>query len=333
MKSFEQSSYVAQVFRLRKLAKEALKRFPVKVKSIDFIHHGENATFKITDAKNKNYMLRIHRANYNSYEAIHEELKWLEDISKTTQLKVPKPLRSKNKNLIETVVTDGILTPRKTCLFHWIDGYRVYASVSPKHMYMIGQTIGDLQHNTINKKVKHRNYWSADGLIGLNPRLGKISNLLTASKANQSFINKERARVFKIIKAYETKYPKKMGLIHADMHFGNVIFTKDDIGVIDFDDSGYGAFLYDLAVPLIMIEDILRKKKKLKHLPYLKEALFIGYASKMPFNKVDEEMVSYYQKARKLAMLGWIQSRADNPRLKAMQKQMIIKAVKYLKEK
>ena len=192
--------------------------------------------------------------------------------------------------------------------------------------------MGELQYQTKDRKVKHRNFWNAEGLIGLNPRLGKISSLLTASKQNQKFINDERARVFKKIKNFENKYPKRMGLIHADMHFGNVIFTKNNIGVIDFDDCGYGAFLYDLAIPLIMVEDILRKNKKLKHLPYLKEALFIGYASKMPFDKVDEEMVSYYQRARKLAMLGWVQSRSDNPRLKKMQKSMIINAVKYLKE-
>ncbi len=192
--------------------------------------------------------------------------------------------------------------------------------------------MGELQYLTKEKKVKHRNFWNAEGLIGLNPRLGKISNLLTASKENQKFVNEERARVFKKIKNFETQYPKRMGLIHADMHFGNVIFQKDDIGVIDFDDCGYGAFLYDLAIPLLMVEDILTKNKKLKQLPYFKEALLIGYASKMSFDKTDEEMVTYYQKARKLAMLGWIQSRSDNPRLKKMQKKIIIKAVAYLKE-
>src|SRR5262249_8737986 len=44
--------------------------------------------------------------------------------------------------------------------------------------------------------------------------------------------------------------PGAFGLIHADLHTGNAVFTGDRVALIDFDDSGYGHRVYDVAVAL-----------------------------------------------------------------------------------
>jgi Ser/Thr protein kinase RdoA (MazF antagonist) len=47
--------------------------------------------------------------------------------------------------------------------------------------------------------------------------------------------------------------PRAFGLIHADLCLGeesNVLFHKGQARPIDFDDCGYGHWIYDLAVPL-----------------------------------------------------------------------------------
>ena len=41
-----------------------------------------------------------------------------------------------------------------------------------------------------------------------------------------------------------------VGLIHADLHLDNALFCHDDVKVIDFDDCGFGYWLYDIAVAL-----------------------------------------------------------------------------------
>lgn len=46
------------------------------------------------------------------------------------------------------------------------------------------------------------------------------------------------------------KSPERFGLIHSDLSFGNVLFTADEALPIDFDDCGFGYYLYDLAVIL-----------------------------------------------------------------------------------
>jgi Ser/Thr protein kinase RdoA (MazF antagonist) len=40
------------------------------------------------------------------------------------------------------------------------------------------------------------------------------------------------------------------GLIHADLHFGNVVFASNDMHAIDFDECGPGYWVYDIATAL-----------------------------------------------------------------------------------
>jgi Ser/Thr protein kinase RdoA (MazF antagonist) len=40
------------------------------------------------------------------------------------------------------------------------------------------------------------------------------------------------------------------GLIHADLHLDNALFWRDEVRVIDFDDCGFGYWIYDIAVSL-----------------------------------------------------------------------------------
>ena len=42
----------------------------------------------------------------------------------------------------------------------------------------------------------------------------------------------------------------QVGLIHADLHLDNALFWRDDVRIIDFDDCGFGYWLYDIAVSL-----------------------------------------------------------------------------------
>lgn len=332
MKKFEDSSYLAQVRRLRKLAEEAVKKFPVKVKTIYFIHHGENATFKVTDNKNQKYLLRIHRGGYHTVGAIREELAWVENVGCMTDLKVPVPLRSKENNLVENIFLSEINRERQCCMFHWIEGERMWKGLSEKHLYLIGQNMGKLQKHTGKRKVKHRNYWTADGLLGKNPKMGPVTNLSVATKKEQEIITRKRDEVFKVIKAYEQKYPQRSGLIHADMHLGNVIFAKNEMGIIDFDDSGYGAYMYDVVIPLIMTRHALKERKDLKLMPKFKEAMLKGYSENMNIEQIDMDMIDWYEKARAITMLGWVQSRSDNPRINAFFKRNVKRTAKYLQE-
>ena len=77
--------------------------------------------------------------------------------------------------------------------------------------------------------------------------------------------------------------PHVYGLIHADCGVdANVLFRKHKAHIIDFDDSGFGYYLYDLAVAL---EHCWEDKDYYRY----KDALLQGYTDIRPLD--DEQLI------------------------------------------
>jgi Ser/Thr protein kinase RdoA (MazF antagonist) len=331
-------TYLRQVRRLRSLAVAALKLYPVRVAKMKFINHGENTTFQITAVSGKQFLLRICRNDYHSAEALNEEIEWLQRLlqgqnafHKKVHLKLqtPNPVLSRHGCALETVTTDDIPEGRKVVLFRWIDGQFLRGSVSEEKFRTLGNLIAGLHEQTKGCKVRHRRYWDAEGLLGKQAKFGSIDSLSLATSSQQLRITKARRSLLKTLKKYEKKYPERMGLIHADLHFGNFLFNSQGLGVIDFDDCGFGFLAYDLAIPLIAFErhagmGIMQKRK-------IKAALVAGYRELAPWDQADDAVLEALIMARRLLMLGWLNSRSDNPRLAAFLKKAIPRVLKAVK--
>jgi Ser/Thr protein kinase RdoA (MazF antagonist) len=81
------------------------------------------------------------------------------------------------------------------------------------------------------------------------------------------------------------------GLIHADLIFCNVIFHRGEARPIDFDDCGFGYFLYDMAILLDRIE--MREDY-----PALRAALLEGYRQIRPLAEEHEACLDLFVLAR-----------------------------------
>lgn len=326
---FGKVSYLAQVRRLRTLAKVALDRFPVRVKEIRFIRHGENATFCAVAKDGQKYLLRLHRADYHSPAAIREELSWLSVLAQVRDLRVPEPVRSRAGKLVEQVTLPHSDLARNCCLFKWIEGQFLEKSIGTKQMFLVGETLARIQVHAPKSPVRHRRYWTADGLVGANAKFGSIDALPGLTPAQQKTITSARTQTLRNLQQFASRFPKRMGLIHADFHFGNIIACGSELAAIDFDDCGFGFFAYDLVIPLLSAEDRIGVARKRK-LAELRNALFDGYTSLKEWDQNDEMIFPSLIAARKLAMLGWLNSRSDNPRLKKHFKSYLLDVLKFI---
>lgn len=194
MTEFSKLSYRGQVRRFRQLALAALSRYPIQYKKIKFINYGENTTFQITDKKGKEYLLRICRSGYHTEQGLLEELHWLRKLDQTNKFQLPAPVLSKNKKLLVRVATPGIPEGRNVILFKWISGRFLEKNITEKHMQAVGLLTAQLHQHSF-KKVLHRRYWTAEGLLGVKAKFSNIDKLASATVKQQKIITQARKRI------------------------------------------------------------------------------------------------------------------------------------------
>jgi Ser/Thr protein kinase RdoA (MazF antagonist) len=312
---FKIASYAEQVRRLRALAKEALKHYSLKPRSIMLLNHGENTTFKITDTRGKRYNLRVHRLGYHSKAGIREELKWMRTLQGIPGVQVPVPVLTRNGQAIVTLSSGDPETldgPRQCDLLAWVGGSFKSSGFKQAHFFALGKAIATI-HRKSSRVRTTRKYWHADGLLGPRPKFGSIRSLKGISSQERALLERGRKALLARLKRYERQFPERLGMIHADLHFGNILWQKSGFGIIDFDDSGHGFRMYDLAVTCWAITQrkiFARKDKK----PLI-AALLEGYSSTLPMDAEDREILRTLILTRELVMLGWLHSRSDNPKL------------------
>jgi Ser/Thr protein kinase RdoA (MazF antagonist) len=98
--------------------------------------------------------------------------------------------------------------------------------------------------------------------------------------------------------------PEHWGVIHADLHHGNVLIDGAALSVIDFDDAAFGWYLYDLAVALT-------HQQRRADFAELQEALLAGYRTRRRFTVEDEARLPMFLLARRLAVIGWLHQRPE----------------------
>lgn len=309
---FNEASYLTQVRRLRQLAKAVLKKYPIKSYDLHFINHVENTTFKVITPR-KSYLLRLHRRGYHSRSAILEELIWLKNLSETTHIPVQQPILSKRNQLIEQQGTSKV--PSRYCsLLEWQSGRIRFHSLTPQNFQHIGELIALLHKSTFSKKVKHRKYWTSEGLLGDQATCGSLHPFKELYPKIYPDLEKCRNLVFKKISSYQRKNPSKLLMIHADFHFGNIIWSGSKALPIDFDDCGLGIHLYDLAVTMnALSSSTIFKGVKNEKSRRAANSLLEGYSTISNLSKEDLKTLPYFILTRKLMTLAWCNDRRDNP--------------------
>jgi Ser/Thr protein kinase RdoA (MazF antagonist) len=99
------------------------------------------------------------------------------------------------------------------------------------------------------------------------------------------------------------------GLIHADFIIKNFIFNDGELYAIDFDDCGWGYYLYDLA-------PLLTQVKGKPNYPDIHDAFLGGYTSIRSLPAAYQAHLEAFIAARHLASCRWIAGNLHNPRIR-----------------
>lgn len=301
-------SHLSQLRSFRKIASQAVAHYPLSNVRLDYFSFTENVVYKITANEGK-FILRIHAPSFRSQAAITEELNLLTLLSESGGFEVQKPLQTTNQDIVLK------LDNKIISILTWQDGRKKRASIGDKHIDILGHYMAKLHQFTARNRHKinmqYRDYWTPENLIGDQPILGAFEGLETIRGFNRDIFEASRRKTLQRITQHSHDNPHLQAIIHADLHFSNIIWRGDTLLPIDFDDCGIGSFLHDLSIPIISLQG----DKSHHH----RDILLNAYCQIQNLNQNDLDIIDDYILARHITMQGWLYSRSSHPKIKNYQ--------------
>jgi len=298
-------------------AAEALAEFPVTVGSIELIQVSENITWRVTDDAGCRYVLRLHRPGYHELDELISERCWMRALN-AAGVAVPRGIHTRGGEEYATVAVPGAGERRHVGLAYWTDGEvldelleaQAGSLANPELVErwfgQLGALIASMHNQASGWDVPDgftRHSLDADGLMGQQPFWGRFWEHDALDATASALLARARARLHADLAALP-RTPDTYGLIHADLHAGNLLVHESKLAVIDFDDAGFGWHQYDLAVALLPYRDE-------PNFWQIHEAVLRGYRSRRALADAAAALIPQFMLIRRLASVGWRMQRPE----------------------
>lgn len=262
----------------------------------------ENTVFRIRDASGTQRALRLHRRDYQTKDMIESELRWMRHLG-SEGLNVPIPQCAASG--VWVIEVDG----HHADVLSWLDGTPMGATGQSLDLAdrtgtfcRIGRLMARLHKMSDDwKRPKGfvRQSWDIDGLLGDAPLWNRFWDNPGLSRSERDLLLAARDR----LRSDLSKQALDFGLIHADVVRENILIDGTSLGLIDFDDSGFGFRLFDVATALF-------KNRAEPDFDDLQAAFLDGYRGIRP---LETQVLPQFMLVRALSYLGWIMPRMNEP--------------------
>lgn len=306
---------------IEEVAHRTLSAWDLDGAEISLVAQRENIVFRVKGATGSQYALRLHRPGYQSRQMMLSELAWMRHLG-AEGLIVPSPVPARSGTLL--VDADGYLAD----LLTWLAGKPMGATGAPldladrqgtfRHIGRMMAKVHQISDLWVLPDGFQRNAWDIEGLLGEAPLWDRFWDNPGLSAAERERVMVVRDRLREDLESCDLDY----GLIHADMVRENVLINTGSLGLIDFDDSGFGFRLFDVATALL-------KNRSEPDFVDLRDALLNGYRSVRP---LDTSLLMQFTLIRALTYLGWIISRMDEPNAQLRQQRFMRSTIPLVNE-
>ncbi len=153
--------------------------------------------------------------------------------------------------------------------------------------------------------------WNFETSLGEDkPHWGRWRDGMGVDPAKQKLFGRTVDAIGKRLAAYGTG-ADRFGLIHCDLRLANLLMDGESVKAIDFDDCGFGWFMYDAATPVSFYEHE-------PQVPELIEAWKQGYRKAATLAKTDADEIPTFVMLRRLLLVAWIGSHSETDLAKSM---------------
>ncbi|MFK7889984.1 MAG: phosphotransferase enzyme family protein [Granulosicoccus sp.] len=305
MASEQALTYEQTLERLDALATNSLQLWHLpESATARLINVSENATYLVEAPGDFKSILRVHRQDYHTRNAIACEIAWLKDLGEHGSVITPGTLSGTNGEIIQENAIEGLTGSRYMVMFEFVEGKEPDEN---ENLVPSFEQLGEIAARTHLHSLSwqkpegfERLIWNTDTVFGSNPTWGDWRDAPAMTKAHRQVLQALEQRVQERLQAYG-QGPERYGLIHADMRLANLLVHDGSTRLIDFDDCGFGWFMYDFAAGISFMEDN-------PQVPALKTAWLKGYRKVRSLPAEDEHEIDTFIMLRRMALCAWIGS-------------------------
>ncbi|MFF2019782.1 phosphotransferase enzyme family protein [Paenibacillus sp. NPDC058177] len=234
--------------KARMIVLSALMRYDIEWERIEFIQLSDTITYKIETKSTGHYLLRIH-SDLLSKEQIQSELTLLQALNSGDDLTVPEGIASRDGSYVLDIEVAGEhRRPYYVTMMRWVEGSHVEGDFTDSLASKMGMLMGRL-HEAAEKFDPPADFtrpvWGAGSFRSELAKLEQHYSVFLSEEAWKGY----QAAAEKVCTQLEGMLSNdhNYGLIHGDLHSGNIVILEEEPFPIDFGRCGYGYYLYDMA--------------------------------------------------------------------------------------
>lgn len=297
------------LLKAEKLAEAALKQYGLQDADFGLLRDGGKQLFCVSSSRG-NFVLRIYnrppqtddlaaerRAERRSERAVRSQMRWLSDLRNDTRLPVPEPVPTLDGSLVGRVKVDSVPTSRTFALLRWIPGETKKGNLTLSETYSLGAHVARMHRYAESYSAPKdfaRPRWDYDYLFGESSLLWTLGRQVFSNNEMRVLVSTAE-RIQQNLQDFGES-SEIFGIIHGDLHSANFIAHNGVMYVIDFDECGYGYYLYDLTPTYLNL-----RRTHPESYETMRKALLDGYQSVRPLTDEELERLNLFVSMRLLA--------------------------------
>ena len=279
--------------------------------NVELLTISENATFRAEEPGSRRLIvLRVYRPGYHTQQEIESELDWIVALRQEEIVETPEPLVVKTGGLLTSFELEG--EHRFVVAFTFMTGVEPPPTANLNSGFEQLGAISARLHQHVRSWKRPtafvRKIWNFDTTVGPKSHWGDWRFAPKLTKDGEQLLEKTCLKLKRQLNEFG-EGSAKFGLIPAALRLANLLVEGDRLGIIDFDDCGFGWFGYDFAAAVSFLE-------RESIIAELEDSWIQGYRSVTSLSEESVNMLPSFVMLRRLLLTAWIGSHPETPTAK-----------------
>ncbi|MGN7356905.1 phosphotransferase enzyme family protein [Paenibacillus sp. SAF-054] len=245
------------IMQYKQAALKAIQHYDIDWDRIRFNQLSDTCTFVLETSKSETLLLRIHVET--SGDEIDSELFLLDSLHNKIDVVIPKGILNRHGSRTTKIDLENGYQCNAS-LMRWVEGEHDKGGLTDNQIFREGVLLAKLHQASQNVELTSnfkRPTWDEHSFRLAITRLTKYYNRFLNDAEFQLYLS--AAEQISAWMSMRHKDRNSYGLIHGDLHQGNIIFHHGEPRPIDFGRCGFGYFIYDIAHTILGLYPVQRE--------------------------------------------------------------------------